>query len=49
MGLWLVDNAALDSLSEACLARERFEFFATLAPDPIRRATGSLVNPLALF
>lgn len=49
MGLWLVDNAALDALAEACLVRERFEFLTTLAPDPIRRATGSLVNPLALF
>lgn len=49
MGLWLVDNAELGSLAETCRELGRFEFLATLTPIPIRRATGSLVNPLALF
>lgn len=49
MGLWLVDIAALKDLSEKCGMTGRYQFLAMLAPIPIRRATGSLVNPIAVF
>jgi len=49
MGMWFVDNAALDTLSKTCSAESRYEFLTILAPIPFRRATGSLVNPLAVF
>ena len=49
MGLWLVDNAGLGGLAAACQSEGRYEFLTTLAPVPLRRATGSLVNPIAVF
>ena len=49
MGLPLLDNAELDGLSEACSQERRWEFFVTLAPLRIQGATGSPVNPIALF
>jgi kynurenine formamidase len=49
MGLWLVDNAQLGPLAAACQEEGRYEFMTILAPIPFRRATGSLVNPLAIF
>jgi kynurenine formamidase len=49
MGLWLIDNANLEELAEACAARRRWEFMFTVAPLRLAGATGSPVNPIALF
>ena len=49
MGVHLLDNLRLDLLAAACAARERWEFFLTVAPLQIRRGTGSPVNPVAIF
>jgi kynurenine formamidase len=49
MGLWLIDNANLEDLARACAARRRWVFMLTLAPLRLQAATGSPVNPIALF
>ena len=49
MGLWLIDNANLEELSEACARRNRYEFMLTLAPLRLHNVTGSPVSPIALF
>ena len=49
LGLWLIDNANLEQLAEACGQRNRYEFMLTLAPLRLRNVTGSPVNPIALF
>ena len=49
MGLWLIDNANLEPLAEACAARRRWEFLLTVAPLRLQNVTGSPVNPIALF
>jgi hypothetical protein len=49
MGLWIVDNANLAQLAETCEREGRFDFLTMLAPVPFRRATGSLLNPIAVF
>ncbi len=49
LGLWLIDNANLEQLAEACLQRGRYDFMLTLAPLRLRNVTGSPVNPIALF
>jgi kynurenine formamidase len=49
MGLWLIDNANLEQLSEQCARRSRYEFCWTMAPLPMVAATGSPVNPIALL
>ena len=49
MGLWLIDNANLEQLAQACQERNRYEFMLTLAPLRLRNVTGSPVNPIALF
>jgi kynurenine formamidase len=49
MGLWLIDNMDLESLGQACASRRRWEFMLTLAPLRLLNATGSPVNPIALF
>ena len=49
LGLWLIDNANLEQLAEACRQRDRHDFMLTLAPLPLRNVTGSPVNPIALF
>jgi hypothetical protein len=49
MGLWLLDNADLGPLARACAGRDRWEFLFTIAPLSLERATGSPVNPLAIF
>ena len=49
MGLWLIDNANLEELSEACARRNRYECMLTLAPLRLRNVTGSPVSPIALF
>jgi hypothetical protein len=49
MGLWLIDNGNLEELGQACAARRRWEFMLTIAPLRFLGATGSPVNPIALF
>ncbi|HXH82513.1 MAG TPA: cyclase family protein [Candidatus Tectomicrobia bacterium] len=49
MGLWLIDNMNLEEAAEACRARGRWHFLLTIAPLVLRNATGSPVNPIALF
>ncbi len=49
LGLWILDNAWLDDLAEACRARQRWEFLLSILPLRIPNATGSPVNPVAVF
>jgi len=49
LGIHLLDRADFEALSEAAVARQRWEFMLTIAPLPIPNGTGSPVNPLAMF
>ncbi len=49
MGLTLLDQAELDGLAQACAQEGRWSFFVSAAPWRFRGATGSVVNPLAIF
>ena len=49
LGLWILDNAWLDDLSEACAARNRWEFLISINPLRMPTVTGSPVNPIAVF
>lgn len=49
LGMTLLDHAELDALAAACAAEGRWTFFVTAAPWRFRGATGSAVNPLAMF
>jgi kynurenine formamidase len=49
MGLWLIDNLDLEPLAEACAERGRWTFFVHLAPLRLAGATGSPLNPIAIF
>jgi kynurenine formamidase len=49
LGLWILDNAWLDDLAEACRARGRWEFLIGILPLRIPNATGSPVNPVVVF
>jgi hypothetical protein len=49
LGLWILDNAWLDDLAQACQARRRWEFLMNILPLRIPNATGSPVNPVAVF
>jgi kynurenine formamidase len=49
MGLWLLDNCNLEALATTCAELGTAEFEIVLAPVPFVGATGSPVNPLAIF
>ncbi len=49
MGLWLLDNLDLEPLADACTLRNRWSFFMHLAPLRLSGATGSPLNPVAIF
>ena len=49
MGLWILDNAWLDDLAEACQKRGRWEFLINILPLRLPTVTGSPVNPIAVF
>lgn len=49
LGLWILDNAWLDDLAAACKERGRWEFLINILPLRIPNATGSPVNPVAVF
>jgi kynurenine formamidase len=49
MGVHLLDNLMLGRLREACTRERRWEFLFVVAPLRVDRATGSPVNPIAVF
>jgi kynurenine formamidase len=49
MGMPLLDNLDLESLSEACAAAGRYEFLLVVAPLIVPGGTGSPVNPIAVL
>ena len=49
MGVHLLDNLRLDNLAEACARHGRWAFQLTVAPLRVDKATGSPVNPIAIF
>ena len=49
MGLWILDNANLEDLAQACQQRNRWEFLISISPLRISNGTGSPVNPVAVF
>jgi kynurenine formamidase len=49
LGMWLIDNANLEELAQACQQRDRYEFMLTMGPLRLRHVTGCPVNPIALF
>jgi kynurenine formamidase len=49
MGMMLLDNLYLDSLSEHCSTSRRYAFQLVVAPLLIEGGTGSPVNPIAIF
>jgi kynurenine formamidase len=49
MGLWLIDNAELGELAEACRAKSRYDFLFAAVPLALKNSTGSPVNPIAIF
>jgi kynurenine formamidase len=49
LGMPLLDNASLNDLSRTCQSEKRWEFFLTIAPLRLEGATGSPVNPIAIF
>ena len=49
MGLWILDNANLEDLAQACRERNRWEFLININPLRMYNATGSPVNPVVVF
>ena len=49
MGIWILDNADLEAVAEACKARNRWEFMISIGPLRLHNTTGSPVNPIAIF
>ncbi len=49
MGLWLLDNMDLEALATTAEELERWSFFVSLQPLRIEGATGSPLNPVAIF
>jgi kynurenine formamidase len=48
-GLALIDNAVLEPLAKACIQEDTDRFLFIAVPLLLPKATGSLVNPLAMF
>lgn len=49
MGLWILDNPDYEELARVCERLGRWEFGVIIAPLKLANATGSPVNPLAMF
>jgi Putative cyclase len=49
LGIHVLDRADLEALSEAAASRKRWEFMLTVNPLALFNATGSPVNPIAMF
>ena len=49
LGIHVLDRADLEALREATASRNRWEFMLTINPLALPNATGSPVNPIAMF
>lgn len=49
MGMPILDNVDLEALSKAAEQRKRWEFLLTASPLTVPGATGSALNPIAVF
>jgi kynurenine formamidase len=49
MGMACADSLQFEDLAETCEREGRWEFLVVIAPLPIPRATGSPLNPVAIF
>ena len=49
IGLHLIDNLRLDTVTDVCRREKRWEFLMTVAPMRVPGGTGSPVNPIAVF
>ena len=49
MGIWILDNADLEAVAQACKERNRWEFMISIGPLRLHNTTGSPVNPIAIF
>jgi hypothetical protein len=49
MGVHILDNCDLEELSKATAERKRWDFLLTTAPMAVPGATGSSLNPIAVF
>lgn len=49
MGVWILDNCDLETLSKVAAEKHRWEFLLTVNPLAIPNGTGSPVNPIAIF
>jgi kynurenine formamidase len=49
MGMWIIDNADFEGLARACQSNGRHHFLFLSVPVRLKNATGSPVNPLAVF
>jgi len=49
LGIHILDRADLEALSDAAASRNRWEFMLTVTPLALPNATGSPVNPIAMF
>ncbi|MBL8216212.1 MAG: cyclase family protein [Bryobacterales bacterium] len=49
MGMPILDNVDLERLAEECAKRKRWDFLLTTAPLAVEGATGSALNPIAVF
>ena len=49
MGLWILDNANLEDVAQACAERHRWTFMVSINPLRLHNTTGSPVNPIAVF
>jgi hypothetical protein len=49
LGIHVLDRADLEAVGEAAAARNRWEFMLTVNPLALPNATGSPVNPIAMF
>ena len=49
LGIHILDRADLEAVSEAAASRKRWEFLLTINPLALPNATGSPVNPIAMF
>ena len=49
MGLWILENANLEALAEACRQRNCWEFLMCVGPVRLFNSMGSPLNPIAVF
>jgi kynurenine formamidase len=49
MGAWILDNCDLEAVGEEAARRGRWEFLLVVAPLSVPGATGSPINPIAVF